>query len=74
MSSQPAYAEDVRQLEEYQRLLSAKYTDMLNALATSDNRARVELQQLFASKDTSIQDLQAQLEKEKSNLIPNHTC
>lgn len=74
MSSQPAYAEDVRQLEEYQRLLSAKYTDMLKALAASENRARVELQQLLASKDTSIQDLQAQLEKEKSNLIPNHTC
>lgn len=67
MTSQPAYAEDVRQFEEYQRLLSAKYTDMLNALATSDNRARVEVQQLLASKDISIQDLQAQLEKEKSS-------
>lgn len=40
MMAQPQFSEDIRQFEEYQRYLSAKYTDMLNALVTADERAR----------------------------------
>lgn len=67
MMAQPQFSEDIRQFEEYQRFLSAKYTDMLNALATADERARVEVRELLASKDATIQDLQSQLEKAKSS-------
>lgn len=67
MMAQPQFSEDIRQFEEYQRLLGAKYTEMVNALATADERARIEVRELLASKDTTIQDLQAQLEKAKSS-------
>ncbi|MEZ3492572.1 MAG: hypothetical protein K1W38_09790 [Lachnospiraceae bacterium] len=67
MMAQPQFSEDIRQFEEYQRFLGAKYTDMLNALATADERARVEVRELLASKDATIQDLQSQLEKAKSS-------
>lgn len=67
MMAQPKFSEDIRQFEEYQRFLSAKYTDMLNALATADERARSEVRGLLASKDATIQDLQSQLEKAKSS-------
>lgn len=66
MMAQPQFSEDIRQFEEYQRFLSAKYTDMLNALATADERARVEVRELLASKDATIQDLQSQLVKAKT--------
>ncbi len=67
MMAQPQFSEDIRQFEEYQRFLSAKYTDMLNALVTADERARTEVRELLASKDATIQDLQSQLEKAKSS-------
>lgn len=67
MTARPQFVEDIRQFEEYQRFLSAKFTDMLNALSTADERARLEVQQLLSSKDATIQDLQAQLEKAKSS-------
>lgn len=67
MMAQPQFSEDIRQFEEYQRFLSSKYTDMLNALATADERARGEVRDLLASKDATIQDLQSQLEKAKSS-------
>ena len=67
MMAQPQFSEDIRQFEEYQRFLSAKYTDMLNALVTADERARTEVRELLASKDVTIQDLQSQLEKAKSS-------
>lgn len=67
MMAQPQFSEDIRQFEEYQRFLSSKYTDMLNALATADERARGEVRELLASKDVTIQDLQSQLEKAKSS-------
>lgn len=66
MMAQPQFSEDIRQFEEYQRFLGAKYTDMLNALATVDERARVEVRELLASKDATIQDLQSQLVKAKN--------
>ena len=61
MMAQPQFSEDIRQFEEYQRFLSAKYTDMLNALVTADERARTEVRELLTSKDATIQDLQSQL-------------
>jgi len=67
MMAQPQFSEDIRQFEEYQRFLSAKYTDMLNALVTADEMARTEVRELLASKDATIQDLQSQLEKAKSS-------
>lgn len=67
MMAQPQFSEDIRQFEEYQRFLSSKYTDMLNALATADERARGEVRELLASKEATIQDLQSQLEKAKSS-------
>ena len=67
MMAQPQFSEDIRQFEEYQRFLSAKYTDMLNALVTADERARTKVRELLASKDATIQDLQSQLEKAKSS-------
>lgn len=67
MMAQPQFSEDIRQFEEYQRFLGAKYTDMLNALVTADERARTEVRELLASKDVTIQDLQSQLEKAKSS-------
>ena len=42
---------------------------MINALATADQRARGEVRELLASKDVTIQELQAQLEKAKSSLF-----
>ena len=67
MMEHPQFSEDIRQFEEYQRFLSAKYMNMLNALATADERARAEVRELLASKDATIQDLQAQLVKAKSS-------
>lgn len=67
MMAQPQFSEDIRQFEEYQRFLSAKYTDMLNALVKADERARTEVRELLTSKDATIQDLQSQLEKAKSS-------
>ena len=67
MMANPQFSEDIRQFEEYQKFLSGKYTDMINALATADQRARGEVRELLASKDVTIQDLQAQLEKAKSS-------
>lgn len=67
MMANPQFSEDIRQFEEYQKFLSGKYTDMINALATADQRARDEVRELLASKDVTIQDLQTQLEKAKSS-------
>lgn len=67
MMANPQFSEDIRQFEEYQKFLSGKYTDMINALATADQRARGEVRELLASKDVIIQDLQVQLEKVKSS-------
>ena len=67
MVSQPQYTEDMRQFEQYQQCLTAKFTDIIKALGTADERARLEVQQLLSSKDATIQDLQAQLEKAKSS-------
>ena len=47
MMAQPQFSEDIRQFEEYQRFLSAKYTDMLNALATADERREASCVSFF---------------------------
>lgn len=60
--SQPQYAEDMRQFEQYQQCLSAKFTDIIKALGTADERARTEVQKLLESKDNVIQDLQRKAE------------
>lgn len=60
--SQPQYAEDMRQFEQYQQCLSAKFTDIMRALGTADERARTEVQKLLESKDNVIQDLQKKAE------------
>lgn len=67
VTTQSQYAEDIRQFEQYQQCLSVKFSDMLKALATADERAQVEVQQLLDSKDTVIQDLQKQLEDARHN-------
>lgn len=67
VTTQSQYAEDIRQFEQYQQCLSVKFSDMLKALATADERAQVEVQQLLDSKDTVIQDLQKQLEDARRN-------
>lgn len=61
MMEQPQFAEDIKQFEQYQRLLSLKFTDALNALSTADERARAEVQNLLLSKDLTIQSLQEQI-------------
>ncbi len=62
MVSQPQYTEDMRQFEQYQQCLTAKFTDIIKALGTADERARVEVQKLLESKDNVIQDLQKRME------------
>ena len=60
--SRPQYTEDMRQFEQYQQCLSAKFTDIIKALGTADERARIEVQKLLDSKDNVIQDLQKRVE------------
>lgn len=61
-TTQSQYADDMRKFEQYQQCLSAKFTDMLKALATADERAQTEVKQLLESKDAVILDLQGQIE------------
>lgn len=61
-ASQPLYAEDMRQFEQYLQCLSAKFTDIMKALGTADERAKIEVQKLLESKDNIIQDLQRRVE------------
>ncbi len=63
----PQFSEDLNAFEKYQRLLSAKFTDVLNALSTADERARVDVQKLLDSKDATIADLQEALEEAKKH-------
>ncbi len=58
----PQFSEDMNHFEQYQRCLSAKFADVLKALATADDRARVDVQKLLDSKDTMIAELQEALE------------
>lgn len=62
MAEMPQYAEDVKLFEQYKQLLSTKFMDTLKALSTADERARIEVQQLLDSKDTTIQDYQKRIE------------
>ncbi|MDE6749496.1 MAG: hypothetical protein K2K21_10645 [Lachnospiraceae bacterium] len=62
ITTQSQYAEDIRKFEQYQQCLSAKFTDILKALTTADERAQIEVQQLLDSKDAVIQDLQKRIE------------
>ena len=64
-TTQSQYADDLRKFEQYQQCLSAKFTDMLKALATADERAQTEVKQLLESKDAVILDLQGQIEDAK---------
>lgn len=66
-AANPQFSEDFNTFEKYQRLLSAKFVDVLNALSTADERARVDVQKLLESKDTMIADLQDALEKARSS-------
>lgn len=61
----PQFSEDLNAFEKYQRLLSAKFTNVLNALSTAEERARIDVQKLLDSKDATIADLQEALEKAK---------
>lgn len=61
----PQFSEDLNMFENYQRCLSAKFVDILKALATADERAKVDMQTLLDSKDTTIADLQTTLEEAK---------
>lgn len=61
-ASQSQYMEDIRKFEQYQQCLSAKFTDILKALTTADERAQADVKQLLDSKDAVIQDLQRQVE------------
>lgn len=73
MMEQPQFAEDIKQFEQYQRLLSLKFTDALNALSTADERARTEVQNLLSSKDLTIQSLQEQMTAIKADKDKNET-
>lgn len=67
IAQQPQFAEDVRQFEQYKQCLSTKFMDILKALSTADERARIEVQQLLDSKDTSIQDYQRRIDEISSS-------
>ena len=58
----PQFSEDMNVFEKYQRCLSAKFADVLKALSTADDRARVDVQKLLDSKDAMITELQEALE------------
>ena len=58
----PQFSEDMNLFQEYQRCLSAKFADVLKALATADDRARVDVQKLLDSKDAIIAEQQEALE------------
>lgn len=60
--SNPQFSEVMNAFEKYQRCLSAKFADVLKALATADDRARVDVQKLLDSKDAMIAELQEALE------------
>lgn len=62
MSSQPQYAEDMRQFEQYQQCAAEKFMNLIKALGTADERAKVEVNRLLESKDAIIQDLQKRME------------
>lgn len=66
MDAYPQFSEDLNTFEKYQRLLSEKFTTVLHALSTADERARVDVQKLLESKDTTIADLQNALEEAKN--------
>lgn len=74
MMEQPQFAEDIKRFEQLQRMLSVKFTDILNALSSANERARAEVQNLLSSKDVTIQGLQElvaglKAEKEKNDLL-----
>lgn len=59
----PQFSEDMNAFEKYQRCLSAKFADVLKALSTADDRARVDVQKLLDSKDAMITELQNALDE-----------
>lgn len=63
----PQFSEDLNAFEKYQRCLSAKFADVLKALATADERARVDVQKLLDSKDIMIANLQEAIEEAKKH-------
>lgn len=65
LNEQSQFTDDVCLFEQYQQCLSAKFTDLIKALITADERAKTSVQQLLTSKDLTIQDLQQQLEDAK---------
>ncbi|MFG6344857.1 MAG: hypothetical protein K1W35_14080 [Lachnospiraceae bacterium] len=65
--SNPQFSEVMNEFEKYQRCLSAKFADVLKALATADDRARVDVQKLLESKDTMIAELQEALEEARKH-------
>lgn len=67
LNEQSQFTDDVRLFEQYQQCLSAKFTDLIKALITADERAKTSVQQLLTSKDLTIQDLQQQLEDAKKS-------
>ena len=67
LNEQSQFTDDVRLFEQYQQCLSAKFTDLIKALITADERAKTSVQQLLTSKDLTIQDLQQQLEDAKTS-------
>lgn len=79
LNEQSQFTDDVRLFEQYQQCLSAKFTDLIKALITADERAKTSVQQLLTSKDLTIQDLQQQLEDAKTskeayaNMLSNAT-
>lgn len=63
----PQFSADLNAFEKYQRCLSAKFADVLKALSTADERARVDVQKLLDSKDTMIADLQEAVEEARKH-------
>lgn len=63
----PQFVEDMAKFESYQRFLSTKYTETLNALATAEERAKGEVQKLLDSKDSIILQLQNTVDQTKES-------
>ena len=59
----PQFSEDMNVFEKYQRCLSAKFADVLKAMSTVDDSARVDVQKPLDSKDAMITELQNALEE-----------
>lgn len=63
----PQFTEDLQMFESYQRYLSTKFIEVLNAMTSAEERAKNDVQKLLESKDSVILKLQEELKDSKQS-------